>query len=309
MTRVSPGAGDRSCPACGAGSATRAFVASDAALRAAPGEFTYRRCRACASVFADPQPDDSVLRSAYASDYGNYNEQRSLVERVAEPLARREAQRVVRQTPSGLPVLEIGCGSGRFLERLRASGWSGELGGVEYAPDVAARAAAVTGIPVAAGTAEDTDLAGRQLGLLALRHVIEHLRDPGAFIARARDSLAPGGRFYLATPDARALSAKAFGRRWWGYEVPRHLVVFSREGLRLLLAAHGFRIVDEWWNFAPQMWNASLFLTLDRGRGTAWAPKATHLLNPLVTVPAVALATVEVATHRSTMYSVLARPV
>ena len=114
---------------------------------------------------------------------------------------------------------------------------------------------------------------------------------------------------YVATPDAGALAARVFGRWWWGYEVPRHLVVFSAEGLRRVLGRAGFEVEQEWRYFRPQMWNASLWLALDRGRRRAWTDWATRVLNPLVTLPAAVLAAAEVSTRRSTMYGVLARPV
>jgi SAM-dependent methyltransferase len=296
------------CPACGATATAGAFTARDWALRAAPGEFSFARCGACATVFAEPQPSDAELAAAYASSYGNYQADRSLVERIAEPLAQREATRVAAIADPGGPMLELGCGTGRFLERLRHAGWRGPLAGVEYSAEVAAATGERLGIPVAAGTVESADLGPEPLALLVLRHVIEHLRDPAVALDRARSALRRDGVLYIATPDARALSARAFGRYWWGYEVPRHLVVFSRDGLRRLVEAHGFRIAGEWWSFAPQMWNASLGLALDRGEGRPWVRGATHLLNPAVTVPAVALAGLEVLVRRSTMYALAARP-
>lgn len=286
----------------------QAFTARDWALRAAPGDFAYRRCETCRSLFAAPQPSDEVLTRAYATSYGNYQPGRTLVERVAEPLAQREATRLVRLADPTSPFIELGCGTGRFLERAVRAGWTGRIRGVEYSAEVARAGSSATGLRIDPGTAEDVDLSDGPYGTIVLRHVVEHLRDPAAVLARLRDALRPDGLLYLATPDARALSARVFGRYWWGNEVPRHLVIFSRDGLRDLVAASGFGIVTEWWSFAPQMWNASLGLALDRGRGLGWVPRATHPLNPLVTGPAVLAASAEVLAHRSTMYGLVARP-
>lgn len=299
--------GDVRCPACNSDRVVAAFTASDWALSAAPGEFTYARCAACASVFASPQPSDAVLAQAYASSYGNYQPGRTLVERVAEPLAQREATRLAALADVTQPFLDLGAGTGRFLERIRRAGWSGPMRGVEYSPEVAAAASAEVGVPVEPGTAEDADLGDTPNGMIVLRHVIEHLRDPGSVLDRLRGGLGGDGLLYLATPDAHALSARVFGRYWWGNEVPRHMVIFSRDGVRHLVVASGYDIVTEWWSFAPQMWNASLGLALDKGRGKPWVGRATHLLNPAVTGPAVAAGALEVALHRSTMYGLVAR--
>jgi SAM-dependent methyltransferase len=297
-----------SCPAC-LGDRTRpAFVGRDWALGAAPGDHPYVRCEVCSTVFAHPQPSDETLAAAYPPSYGNYATEVPRLERFFEFVARREAAHLVGRADPGSPLLEIGCGSGRFLERLRAAGWHGALSGIEYSPEVAAATSARLGIHVGTGTAESTPLEPGAYGTIVLRHVLEHLRDPARVLERIRAALAPGGSLYVATPDVQALSALVFGRWWWGWEVPRHLVVFSREGLRNLLGRCDFAVDQEWWYIRPQVWNASLWLALDRGRGRTWARWATRMLNPLVTGPSIAAATAEVVLHRSTMYGVLARP-
>ena len=283
-----------------------AFSVADCALRSVPGEFAYSRCDSCRSVFADPPPDSETLAAAYGSGYGNYRS-RGVIERLAEPLLRREARRVVEAGVGDRPVVEIGCGTGRFLERLAASGWTGPISGVEYSPAVAANTATRTGFAVSAGTAEEAPLDGGPYGAIVLRHVIEHLREPHAVLARLAAALDPHGVLYIATPDAMAWAARVFGRRWWGYEVPRHLVVFSSAALRDALSRAGLRATDERWWFAPEMWNASLYLALDRGRGLQWPRLLTSLADPLVTGPAFVAAAAEVAFGHSTMYSVIGK--
>ena len=295
------------CPACGSAPVSHAFSVGDCALRSVPGEFAYSRCDSCRSVFADPPPDPDTLAAAYGSGYGNYRSRRGTIERLAEPVLRREARRVVEAGPRDRPLVEIGCGTGRFLERLAASGWTGPISGVEYLPAVAADTGRRTGFAVSAGTAEEALLDGGPYGAIVLRHVIEHLREPHAVVARLSAALHSRGVLYIATPDATAWAARVFGRRWWGYEVPRHLVVFSSGALRGAVSRAGLRATDERWSFAPEMWNASLYLALDRGRGLRWPRLLTSVADPLVTGPAFLAAAAEVAFGHSTMYSVIGR--
>jgi SAM-dependent methyltransferase len=298
--------GPDSCLACGeAGRLSPAFTARDRSLHAVEGEFSYVRCDACGSVLQWPQPDEMQLAAAYAADYGNYQAEPSLLERVGEPLARREAARLVRAANPSTPLIELGCGTGRFLERARRSGWTGPIRGSEYDATTAESTSRRVGIPVDVGTVETTHFEDGSQGAIVLRHVIEHLRDPRQQVERLRAALRPDGVLYLATPDANALAASVFGDRWWGYEVPRHLVVFSADALTDLLEQSGFEVVDRWWNWAPQMWSGSLGLRLDgRPRREFWSRTA----NPLTLPVFGAAAAVEVATHRSTMFSIVARP-
>jgi SAM-dependent methyltransferase len=281
-------------------------VGRDWALGAAPGVQPYVRCTACGTFFAHPQPSDEVLAAAYPASYGGYAE-RTALERLLEPLARVEARQLIAHADPGGSLVELGCGSGRFLERLRESGWKGRLSGVEPDAGAARATAARLGIPVEVARAEDAALTPGGHDVVVLRHVLEHVRQPGELLGLVRERLARGGLLYVATPDPAALAARVFGRWWYGWEVPRHLTVFSTGGLAGLLARHGFEVVEERRHYAPQMWSNSLRLALDRGRGSRWARVAAHPLNPLVGVPAAALGAVELPLRRSTMYSVLAR--
>lgn len=295
------------CISCGASSPEPFFEASDWYLGAVEGKFNYLRCTNCGTAMVAPQPTDRVLRAAYAETYAPYSARPGLAQRLGERFAQREASHLVSLVDPSREVLDVGCGTGRFLERLRRAGWHGRISGVEPAANVAAETARRLGLPVRTGSIEEMDVSEGSIGTVVLRHVIEHLRDPREALARVRSALEQGGFVYVATPDARALAAKVFGRYWHGYDPPRHLFAFTRDGMRRLLGSEGFDVVAERWYFAPQMWTGSLRHALGRGRRPRLAAIAGNDFNPLAAVPAVAGATLEVALHRSTMYAVTAR--
>jgi SAM-dependent methyltransferase len=147
-------------------------------------------------------------------------------------------------------LLDIGCGNGDFLARMRALSW--EVHGVE--PDPAAAAAArAAGLDVATGTLADVTWPDGSFDAVTMSSVIEHLHDPGAALASAFRLLAPGGMLHLVTPNGDALGAERFGTHWRGLEAPRHLVLFNRRSLTKLLVACGFadpayppHFVGEW---------------------------------------------------------------
>ena len=49
----------------------------------------------------------------------------------------------------------------------------------------------------------------------------------------------------LQVPNADSWQAKLLGRRWGGYDVPRHLVNYSARTLRSTLEQHGFTVTAE----------------------------------------------------------------
>ncbi len=296
------------CPVCCSPRTAWAFDAHDLALRALAGEFRYRTCRGCGSVFQVPQPTDAELRRAYPSSYAHYRRAHVLRERIAAPLTMPEARRFMRHSDNSGHLIELGAGSGQFLERLKRCGWTGRMEAIELDEPTAGALARRMGISVRAADLDRETLPTAAYDAIVMRHVLEHVRRPGDTLEMVYRALRPSGVLLIGTPDVRALSARIFGRHWWGYEVPRHLVVFSSTALVSLLRRIGFEPLDQWSGFSPQMWSASLGLLLaDQRRPRGWHRIAGSPLNPVTAVAFGAGAAVEALSGRSTMLSVVAR--
>jgi SAM-dependent methyltransferase len=114
---------------------------------------------------------------------------------------------------------------------------------LDFSPEAAAiawkrqRAAAVCGdlahAPLSAGS-----FAG-----ITMFHVLEHVPDPRAYLAAARELLAPDGRLVVQVPNAASWQFRLLGRRWSGVDVPRHLFDFRDRDVERLLEASGLEVV------------------------------------------------------------------
>lgn len=122
-------------------------------------------------------------------------------------------------------LLDVGCGSGAFVRRMRDLGW--EASGIE--PDHAAARVAREhyGLDVICGTLEQASLPARQYDVVTLNHVIEHLPDPIATLQECGRVLKRTGRLVVATPNVNSLGRRLFRTAWRGLEIPRHLQLFS----------------------------------------------------------------------------------
>ena len=245
------------CPVCGA-SAVYDFTGEDL-MFGTPGSYDYGRCTGCGAVFQVPMPDTEQIAAFYPDDYEQYQAESPKRLKNIEKGALRAVhgyrhlnvhgkyilagkllgRMKYRNTPpfrNGRQALDIGCGNGKFLLKLRALGW--EAQGVEFN----AGAVAVchdSGLKVFHGDLESADFADGSFDMVSARHLIEHLPDPNSFMAEVARILKPGGYLYIRTPSSSALGRKLFGKYWFPNEVPRHLVLYSPENLALLARMHG----------------------------------------------------------------------
>jgi len=155
--------------------------------------------------------------------------------------------------PGPLDCLEIGCGDGTNLEKLRALGH--RVTGVE--PDPAAQEAAGSrGLDVHSGTAEAMPdaLAGQTFDVVLMSHVLEHCIDPDAALATVMAMLKPGGKYVVLVPNNDCQGFSEFGRHWAWLDIPRHLTFFTAKSLHRSLEEAGFTILSsDYYGYARQL--------------------------------------------------------
>jgi len=265
------------CPVCGAGDRrqTHEFL-EDRIFHCAPGQWALWRCEACGCGYLDPRPTAATIGLAYAEYYTHEAPDDvflSSATRIGRrlpalrnaylnarfpalglkptlplgggwlklfPETRDLAERDVRHLPApteNARLMDIGCGSGAFVKRARAMGYQAE--GLEF-DENAVNSARQAGLPVRYGALPDTGLEAETYQVVTLSQVIEHVHDPKACFAEIHRLLVAGGTFWLATPNMNASGHQEFGPDWRGLEPPRHLVLFSAEGLERALTRAGF---------------------------------------------------------------------
>ncbi len=259
------------CPACGASARSPLRAGLRDRLIGSPGSWELSRCASCGSAYLDPRPTPASIGRAYEGSYMTHAppappEPSGAVGRARRALLNahlnarygyslRPAPRAGRLlalvpgvavrtdrwlrhlSPSGPAprLLDLGCANGEFMLRMRALGWEAE--GLDL-DDAALAEARRAGLSVSRGGIEDA--AGSGYDAITLGHVVEHLHDPRAVLARARELLRPGGMLWLATPNVEALGHRLFGADWLALDPPRHLVLFTGGALRDLLLEAGF---------------------------------------------------------------------
>ncbi len=127
-------------------------------------------------------------------------------------------------------LLDIGCGSGRYLNLMKGLGWN--VFGVE--PDAKASKVAMDRfrIQVLNSTMEEANLPENFYDAVTMNHVIEHVYDPNELLQECLRVLKPGGRLIVITPNVGSQGHKVFQESWLHLDPPRHFQLFSLETLK-----------------------------------------------------------------------------
>ncbi len=152
---------------------------------------------------------------------------------------------LLERVPPGARVLDLGCGEGRFAERLQRAG--AEVLAVDVAEEPLRRARA--GNPELRTQLIDGegewDIPDASFDVVWAGEVIEHVADTSRWLSELRRVLRSGGRLLLSTPElgafgllSAALSRRAFAARF----DPQgdHLRHYDRATLSALMASFGF---------------------------------------------------------------------
>lgn len=233
MRRIDPACAGAPCPLCRS-AARVSFATTDRNRRVDDRAFTYRRCRACATLFLSPVPED--LPRYYSADYRRLPDREAFRAAVAT-----EAAKLALLPPAqpGGRLVDVGAGTGAFCVAAGCAGY--KVLGLEIDAGLVAFARE-QGVDAQLAT---TDASGldevRGADVVTAWHVIEHVADPGLLLCEIERALAPGGVAVIATPNPTALQHRVLRSRWPHIDAPRHLALIPSATLVAYAAGIGLR--------------------------------------------------------------------
>jgi 2-polyprenyl-3-methyl-5-hydroxy-6-metoxy-1,4-benzoquinol methylase len=240
------------CPVCRTSDATACHSVGDRLFGLASGTFNLFRCAFCKCTFLHPLPEESTLAGFYPQEYwwSEKTTSESFFSIFFQKMEKAYREFVIadhvrfldycaRKNGEGEKrLLDIGCGSGSFLNSARSHSF------IPHGMDMSAKAVEIVqkqyGIAAKQGGIGQNVWEGNRFNFVTMFHVLEHLPDPRLALKFAAGLLEPGGTLILQVPNISSLQARFFGKRWYGLDVPRHVINFSPKALGILLQEMGF---------------------------------------------------------------------
>ena len=229
----------------------------DLEYRTVKDGFSYYSCDNCKTVTINPFPDLERVLSYYPPDYHCYNNEvryKSTAFSYMKSLYRKlfVGGLLSSLDAEGKKVLEVGCADGFQLMRL-ANLYHFIPFGVE--PNrLAFNLARERGVNVENCVLRESSFKDNSFDVILLLHMIEHDLEPLLLIKKCYDLLKPGGILVGETPVVDCWEHFVCRRHWGGLHTPRHLCLFNRESLKMVLEKGNFREIKITSTLDPSHW-------------------------------------------------------
>jgi 2-polyprenyl-3-methyl-5-hydroxy-6-metoxy-1,4-benzoquinol methylase len=216
-------------------------------LERLPGKFRLVRCSQCGLYRQNPRLVWSSLQKYYPEEYKAYayrDEKTRSWRQYIENYGNNKRCKAIHRYINGGSILEVGCGTGGFIQELIRSGnWV--VSGIEPNQKAAEFTQKKTDATIYPCRFSDVEFEPGSFDAIVLWTVLEHLDQPIKDLQYAYRLLRKNGWLFFSIPNVESLNLKIFKKYWSGWDIPRHLHIFPRSTLHEILHQIGFSIVDE----------------------------------------------------------------
>jgi len=206
--------------------------------------FTIMECKQCGFRFTDPRPAESSMGRYYESnDYISHDSEKGgflpFLYNMVRKFTIRSKYRTVKHYIQGSEIMDIGCGTGEFLNYCRSKGM--ECRGIE--PTGKAREIARKKFKLV--VEEDflkSDSNSGSYDCITLWHVLEHIHRLDETMQKIKKLLKQNGVLIIALPNCNSDDASRYEKYWAAYDLPRHIFHFTAASVEKLMGKYDFTL-------------------------------------------------------------------
>ncbi len=136
-------------------------------------------------------------------------------------------------------ILDVGCGTGKLTYLLYNAGFT-HIKGLE--PFLEKDIYYSNGLTIKKGWLHEWG--DTSFDIILFNHSFEHVPDPKATLLQAKQLLSSGGKIYIRIPTVTSFAFETYRENWVQLDAPRHITLFSKEGIRKLAAVCGLQVVS-----------------------------------------------------------------
>jgi SAM-dependent methyltransferase len=209
-------------------------------------QFTIGKCNSCGFKFTADHPGENESSRYYESDdYISHSEYpRGIVNKlyllVRKVMLSRKVSLVMKYSGRRRgSLLDIGSGSGFFLNGMKGSGW--DVTGVEINARAREHSSSRYNIEVIPPE-RISKIEPEKFDAITLWHVLEHFYDPVLYMEEISRILRENGVCIVALPNSDSFDALHYKEHWAAWDVPRHIWHFNPHTFNLFAEKCGFRV-------------------------------------------------------------------
>lgn len=218
--------------------------------------FDIVKCRGCGHLYIDPVPLESIesrtMDTLVDAEFDGNRILKSLYEKF---VIKREISNVKSIIKENEPeLLDVGCGTGWTTSIWQKYGFN--VTGLEPSHSRYEFAKDNYNVNVINGHLADLEI-HKEFDVIVLRHVLEHIEDPGDFLRQLNAHLKQGGLILITIPNINSIGRYIFKENW-EWVLPWHLHFFYPKTLKALIEKMGYECVKLYQMPSPLWYPSSL---------------------------------------------------
>ena len=194
------------------------------------------QCKQCNLVYKELAPTSQGFQEIYAQNYVHFQGVDSYTDLASRNSNKQKLDRCLQllkkdHNDKEISLLDIGCGSGAFVETARSLGYNAQGIDPFLPPKLVSNYLRAS---------SPKDLSEKSFDIITLLNVVEHLDKPRSFFSEVYRLLKPSGVMLLTCPYGNSM-ARRFHQSHWGHlALDEHLLFWNPYALTYLLREIGF---------------------------------------------------------------------